>query len=94
VHCCKKVIAAVIEQFVVSGYAGRYEFCNASLYNALGLFGIFKLIAYRYPVARLYEFVEVGVQRMMGKARQFTGRSIAVMPNTREVMTASSAKVS
>src|SRR5438309_6914637 len=48
--CPEKIVGVELKQFLVGGSAGRNHFSNASFSNALGCFGIFKLVAYSHPV--------------------------------------------
>ncbi len=54
---CEEIIAAMVEQFFVGGDTGGNQFGHASFYNALGLFGIFELVADSYAVTGFYQFM-------------------------------------
>ena len=77
---CQEVIAVAVQQFVVHGHTGCYEFRHPAFYDALGEFWVFQLVADRHPIAGLDELVQVGVEGVMRKAGQFGGCRVSVVP--------------
>src|SRR5687767_3290966 len=75
----KKIIAMVIEQFVVCSGAGCDHFGDTSFYNAFGILWVFKLIANGNPVASFYELMEIGIKRVMRKAGKIRRGSRAII---------------
>ena len=75
----QEIIAVMLQHFIAAGGAGCHHFGYATLHNSFGLFGIFQLVANGYPVARLYQFVQVSIQCVMRKACQLTTKSCAVI---------------
>lgn len=69
-----------MEDIVVNGNPGSYQFGNAALYNGFGCFGVFQLVANGYALPGTHQFRQISIQRMMGKACQLDMRGSAVGP--------------
>lgn len=76
----QEIIAVMLQHFIVSGDTRRYQFSYAAFHDAFGKFGIFELIADGHAVTCFHQFMEIGVQGMMGEACQFGGSGIAIIP--------------
>src|SRR6185503_5995581 len=55
VQRCKIIVAFLMKDIVVSGYAGGNEFGNAAPYNSFSGFWIFQLIADGHALPRAYQ---------------------------------------
>ena len=90
----------MFQQFIVRGNAGRYHFCNAAFHNPFAMFRIFQLVADRYPVTGLYQFMQISIKCMMRKTCKFMEAAaplfllVRVIPSTCDAMMASSPNVS
>ena len=78
-HCCQEVILLVVQHSVLHGDTRRHQFRNASLDEFLRQFGVFQLVADGHTFTSTNQLRQVGVQRMMGKARHLVALIIAIV---------------
>ena len=72
-NACQKIIAVVLQQFIMRGQPRCHHFGYTPLYNSFGHFGIFQLVTDGHPKTSLYQFMQIIVKRMVGEPRQFKG---------------------
>ena len=69
-HSRQKIVRFGLQQFVAERYPGGDQLGDPPLYDGLGLFGVFQLVADGHPLPGLDQFGQVGVQGVVRKARQ------------------------
>ena len=70
-HGGEEIVFAVVEHVVVHGHPGCYKLGDATFYEFFGQFGVFELLAYGHTFSCTYQFRQVGVEGMVGKACKF-----------------------
>ena len=65
----QEVVLLIVEHVVAHRHAGSDEFGYATLHESLRKLRVLQLVAYRHTPASPDELGQVGVERMIGKAR-------------------------
>src|SRR5690554_1805430 len=72
VHRRQKIIGFGFKNIVVKGHSWGYQFGNAALDDVFGKFWVFQLVANSHPAASHHQSWQIGIEGMVGKARQFS----------------------
>ena len=67
-HRGEEVVLLVVENIVAHGNARSYQFGDTSLYQFLGEFRVFQLVAYSHSLTGPDEFGEISVEGMEGES--------------------------
>ena len=79
VHRCQPVVLLAVEHRAAHDHTGGHQFGDAALDEFLGQLGVLELVADGDALAGTHQLGQVGVQRMVGKARHLgrCGGSVA-----------------
>src|SRR5664279_366688 len=69
----QEVVSSVFQKLILSGCSGSNHFCYSTFDNALGQFWILQLIADGDTETGFHQFVQIGVQSVMGETSQLAG---------------------
>ena len=70
----QEVVLLAVEHRTTDDHAGCHQFGDAALDELLGELGVFQLVTDGYALASPHQFGQVGVERMVGKARHLGSR--------------------
>ena len=64
----QEIVLSGLQDLIVHGDPGRYEFGDASFHNLFCHFGILQLVANGHPETRLDQLGQIGVERVVRKS--------------------------